>query len=55
MSDSSHKLILDEIKLEYERVPGDEYITRRVRNWRARLRRRKGRRKKADSVRHGKS
>lgn len=33
--------LLDGFKLHYERLPGDDYILRRIRNWKARMKRKK--------------
>lgn len=38
--------LLDNFELKYERLESEDYITRRIRNWRARMKQRKQRKDK---------
>ena len=43
---SSKTSLLDNFKLKYERLESEDYLMRRIRNWRARMKRRKQRKEK---------
>lgn len=55
MDNQEHKSLLDDIPLYYERLDSDDYVLRRIRNWRARLKRRKERKAQRRGLRKNKS
>jgi|GEM_PF-1013903 len=55
MDNQECKSLLDDIPLYYERLDSDDYVLRRIRNWRARLKRRKERKAQRRGLRKNKS
>lgn len=55
MDNQECKSLLDDIPLYYERLDSDDYVLRRIHNWRARLKRRKERKAQRRGLRKNKS
>lgn len=55
MDNQEHRSLFDDIPLYYERLDSDDYVLRRIRNWRARLKRRKERKAQRRGLRKNKS